>query len=215
MARPPHKFHYTYKITNIKNGKYYIGMHSTSDLNDGYMGGGKRITNSIRKHGKENHKKEILEYLESRELLAAREKEIVNEELLNDPMCMNLCKGGHYYDRGWTNEDRSKALEKIKKLMKDPIWMKDHSKKISESLKNSKNKGHLISFLDKKHSEESKRKIGLSNKESQKGSRNSQFNTCWIKNEEQKLNKKIRKEELDYYESLGWERGMKNNYRYL
>ena len=86
----------------------------------------------------ENHKKEILEYLESRELLAAREKEIVNEELLNDPMCMNLCKGGHYYDRGWTNEDRSKALEKIKKLMKDPIWMKDHSKKISESLKNSK-----------------------------------------------------------------------------
>ena len=70
-------------------------MHSTNNLEDGYMGGGKNITNSIRYYGKDNHKKEILEYLNDRDSLAAREKEIVNEDLLNDPMCMNLMIGGY------------------------------------------------------------------------------------------------------------------------
>ncbi len=32
------KFHYIYKITRIDgSGKYYIGMHSTDDLEDGYL----------------------------------------------------------------------------------------------------------------------------------------------------------------------------------
>lgn len=30
------KFHYIYKITRF-DGKYYIGMHSTDDLDDGYL----------------------------------------------------------------------------------------------------------------------------------------------------------------------------------
>lgn len=41
MARKEHKYHYIYKITCIKTKRYYIVMHSTDKLNDGYMGGGK------------------------------------------------------------------------------------------------------------------------------------------------------------------------------
>ena len=38
-----HKYHYIYKTTCNVTGKYYIGMHSTSNLNDGYIGSGRRL----------------------------------------------------------------------------------------------------------------------------------------------------------------------------
>jgi len=36
------------------NGKYYYGIHSNNNLEDGYMGGGDAIKSAIKKHGKEN-----------------------------------------------------------------------------------------------------------------------------------------------------------------
>ena len=33
-------FYTIYKITNKTNGKFYIGLHETKDLLDGYMGSG-------------------------------------------------------------------------------------------------------------------------------------------------------------------------------
>jgi hypothetical protein len=90
------KHHYIYKITRADgSGKYYIGMHSTDDLEDGYFGSGSILSKSIKKHGKDKHHKEILEYLPSREALKLREKELVNEELLSDKLCMNIVQGGH------------------------------------------------------------------------------------------------------------------------
>ncbi len=48
------RFYFLYKTTNKINGKYYIGVHSTYQLNDGYIGSGKRLRYSVRKYGKEN-----------------------------------------------------------------------------------------------------------------------------------------------------------------
>ncbi len=96
------KFHYIYKITR-DDGPYYIGMHSTDDLDDGYFGSGKKITRSIKKHGLEKHKKEILEFLPSREALRDREKQLVTEETVSDPLCMNIAlSGGH----GWQHANK-------------------------------------------------------------------------------------------------------------
>jgi hypothetical protein len=50
------------------------------------------------------------------------------------------------------------------------------------------------SFLGKKHKEESKQKIGLSNSTHQKGENNSQYGTCWITNGTE--NKKIKKTDI-------------------
>ena len=36
------KFHYLYKIKNKLNEKIYIGIHSTENINDGYMGSKRR-----------------------------------------------------------------------------------------------------------------------------------------------------------------------------
>lgn len=91
--RKPKKYHYIYKITRF-DGKYYIGRRSTDDLDDGYFGSGVYIRNSVKRYGKDAHKKEILEFCEDKQKLILREAEIVTEEIVNDPLCMNLTKGG-------------------------------------------------------------------------------------------------------------------------
>lgn len=37
-----------YKVTNIKNGKYYVGVHKTNNPYDSYMGSGTAIRNAIK-----------------------------------------------------------------------------------------------------------------------------------------------------------------------
>ena len=73
MPRKEKSIHYLYKTTCKVTGRYYIGMHSTSNIDDGYLGSGKRLRYSIRKHGEDNHEKEILEFFDSRELLIEAE----------------------------------------------------------------------------------------------------------------------------------------------
>lgn len=95
------KFHYIYKITRHKDSKYYIGMHSTDDLDDNYFGSGTKIRRSINKYGINAHTKEIIEFLPNREALRNREAEIVNENCINDPLCMNIVLGGR---GGWPKD---------------------------------------------------------------------------------------------------------------
>lgn len=90
------KFFIIYKTTNLINGKFYIGKHETTILNDGYLGSGKSISASIRKHGINNFKREILEFASDRISLNKREREIVNDDFLikNSELCYNIIRGG-------------------------------------------------------------------------------------------------------------------------
>lgn len=88
------KYHIIYKTTCLVTSKYYIGLHSTDNIDDGYIGSGKRLQYSLKKYGISNHIRETLEQFNDRDVLKEREREIVNEELLKDSLCMNICKGG-------------------------------------------------------------------------------------------------------------------------
>jgi hypothetical protein len=69
-------------------------MHSTEKLDDGYLGSGKVLKRSIKKHGRLNHVIARLEFFTERSLLKVREKEIINEDLIKNPLCMNIKLGG-------------------------------------------------------------------------------------------------------------------------
>ena len=90
-------YHYFYKITNLINSKYYYGVHSTSNLDDGYMGSGTLIRKVIDKYGTDNLQKEILKFFNTSEEMFNYEKEFINEEVINDPKCYNLVGGGCGY----------------------------------------------------------------------------------------------------------------------
>lgn len=111
------KHHIIYKTTCLVTSRYYIGMHSTDNLDDGYMGSGKRLWRSIQKHGLDQHRCEIIEHLPTRESLRIREHELVNEELLADTMCMNLALGGgHIYNTAQPAYVKVKQKDGIKRF---------------------------------------------------------------------------------------------------
>ena len=86
--------HFLYKTTNIINNKFYYGIHSTDDINDGYIGSGKLLSIAIKKYGRKNFLREIIEFFDTREAALCRENEIITEELLLDENCYNITWGG-------------------------------------------------------------------------------------------------------------------------
>ena len=89
-------YNYFYKITNNINNKFYYGVHCTNNLNDGYFGSGHRLKLAIKQYGKENFKKEILKFFDSREQCSEYESLVVNENCVFDIDCYNLKRGGDY-----------------------------------------------------------------------------------------------------------------------
>jgi hypothetical protein len=97
--------YYIYKITNKINGKYYIGRHSTDNIEDGYMGSGIGIINAIKKYGIDNFSKEILQFANNSEELWELEKTIVNDIVVKDEMSYNMAYGGKHYLHGLKEND--------------------------------------------------------------------------------------------------------------
>ena len=170
-------------------------MHSTSNLEDGYIGSGKKLWLSIRKHGRENHECEILEWLPDRDSLKTREKELVNEELIQNPMCMNLKVGG---EGGFVvNKEAAAAGARgmLKKLWSNEEFRRKKSIEITERNKRLHKEGKLKApnWKGKKHNEYSRKMTGEKNSLNQKGEKNSQFGKKWIYNPITKENRKIGK----------------------
>lgn len=222
------KYHYIYKITRLdESGKYYIGMHSTDDLEDGYFGSGTLLSRSIKKHGKEKHKKEILERLPTREALKLREKKIVNEELLGDKRCMNLQLGGgggftsaqmkELFQRpGYKERFSASVKHGMKELWQQPEFREKMSKMASKrisklwkdpSISEKFRVGSAKSFVGKKHSPESIQKMKDQKEGHGLGEKNSQFGTCWVTKDS--INMKIRKELLSEFMLRGYSKGRK------
>lgn len=160
------KIYYIYEIKNTLDNKIYIGCHETEDLEDGYMGSGLMLLAAMKKYGKENFQKTILEFCETKQKMFEKEKELVTEEFVNRLDTYNLNIGGHggsISGRKHSEETKQRISESMKSKSKE--W-RDHitksitgKKRTQEFCKNlsNKNKG-------KKLSEETKKKLSEINK---------------------------------------------------
>lgn len=189
-----------YKTTNVINGKYYIGRRCRRRKTEKYIGSGKILKRSILKYGRDAHKFEVLEILPDYNSLVEREKEIITQQMLDDPLCMNIRLGGEG-GGGWTTEQQkinaAKANVKLAELRSLDGWQESVSYKISTGLKEAYAQGKRTNTLRHKpagwkHTNETKQKIKLSIKESggRHSEKNSQFGTKWITNgkENRKIN---------------------------
>jgi hypothetical protein len=112
-----------YKITNIINGKYYIGVHLTNNPNDSYFGSGKAIKQAIKVHGKENFTKEILYLTEDKKQAYLKEIELTRNFNQNDNYNMRLGGVG-----GFSKENARKGY--FAAALKNPDFSKKSRTKI-------------------------------------------------------------------------------------
>lgn len=164
-----------YITTNLVNGKKYIGRDSHNNPN--YYGSGTFLKKAIRKYGRENFKKEILEVCQSEEHLSIREEYWLNYyDAGNNPMFYNRHNHSHGSGSGEKSSWYGKRLyETTKKKLSERKTGKNHpnygkhlseetKRKISESQRGEKSRlygmyGDKNTFFGKKHSDESKRKM--------------------------------------------------------
>lgn len=155
---------YIYKITNLINGKIYIGQ-TTRSINESksYYGSGFKIKGEIYKYGKENFSKDIIEVCYTKEELDLKEEYWISYyDSTNPEKGLNLRTGGN----------KSKFSDEFKEKMSNalsgennPFFGKNHSeesiKKMVESKIGKKNPNYGKSMKDSTKEKLSKALTGI------------------------------------------------------
>ena len=163
-------YHLIYKTTNLKNGKIYIGKHSTKDPYDSYLGSGKRVISAIKKYGIENFTKELLFCFTDEKEAYLKEEEIVTQEFVDRNDTYNVITGGY----GFRSEDikgkkhpmygkkrkfkqeskdkmsKSRKGKKLTQETKDKLSKANKGKKLAQEAKDKISKNHA-DFSDENH----------------------------------------------------------------
>lgn len=124
--------------TILPDGKFYIGQHkiiSHNTLDPLYFGSGVIIKDYLKSKGKENLVREILDFGFSWKEMNLLEAKYITESILNDPLCINLDKGGR---NNYTRFDE--VINKISNTMKDVRKLKKDSWRSRKGPENNKSK---------------------------------------------------------------------------
>lgn len=161
-------YHYTYRVSLCD--KYYVGRHSTDDINDKYCGSGKWVR-SLK--NKSSLKKEIISFYNSFDELIDAERTLIEAHITN-PNCMNFNNSPIGFAVGELNPSKS-TFERQKRRNRfsgdlNPAKRSDVRQKISKSQrgKPSPHKGKKRSADYKKKLSEAKKGIKFSEEGKQK-----------------------------------------------
>lgn len=137
---------FIYLTTNKINGKKYIGMCKNTHR-EGYLGSGKLLKEAIKKYGKQNFERTILQECETFESLSnAEECWIKHYNAIEDDSFYNLTSGGFGGNSDYLKEYWSSFTKKERQQCRK--WSK-------RNMTGSNNP-----MFGKKHNDETKRKIG-------------------------------------------------------
>lgn len=113
-----------YKITNLINGKVYVGKDSLDNPN--YLGSGILIVQAIEKYGKEKFKKEVIDAAIDKEILNLKEEYWISYFNSKFPNGYNLTDGGDggdlskfYTYRPLSGEEKKVISERTKEAMQN------------------------------------------------------------------------------------------------
>ena len=122
-------FGYIYIITNLLNGKKYVGKKKICKDHESYMGSSKWLKQDIKRLGKDNFKKEIIEYCKDFKELEVRE--IYYQKL------WNVKESNEWYNLHIQNEnwDTTGLRFTYSEERKKKIWPEERRKQMSERMK--------------------------------------------------------------------------------
>jgi group I intron endonuclease len=164
-----------YKVTNLLNNMIYVGQDTKN--RDSYYGSGLLIKRAITKYGKENFKREILEYCSTKEELNNREVFWIRE-LKAKEIGYNICGGG----QGQNTDEVKQKFSESRKGVNNNMFGRKHTDEVKKII-SEKNKGQkrtkeqkqAISkyMLNRNFSEEQKQEISKKISEKLKGKKKS------------------------------------------
>jgi hypothetical protein len=164
------KKYYIYQTTNLVNGKIYIGVHGSKNIDrDSYIGSGVTFLKAVKKYGRKNFIREILYEFNTDIEAYNLEHELVNEEFVERRDTYNMCQGGKQETYHGTY-----VRKILSEIGKKRTFSEETKKKISESLIHSKVFQDYIHseehrelcktfHLGHKHTDEAKQKISIGN----------------------------------------------------
>ncbi|KKN85512.1 hypothetical protein LCGC14_0278350 [marine sediment metagenome] len=148
--------HIVYKIINNINGQFYIGKHSTDNVDDDYFGSGLHIKRAVVKYGKENFTKKLLGSFDIEDEAYWLEQEILASER-NNSLCYNISPGGRGVGSGENHPLYGKSPSEItRKKISGAKFGKHHSEGAKRNMSAAK--------IGKQHSEDTKRKMSEAHK---------------------------------------------------
>ena len=157
-----------YKVTNLTNGKIYIGQ-TISKFTKTYLGSGTKILLAVKKYGRKNFKKELLEQCFNVDDLNVKERYwIEHYNSTDDSIGYNICSGGQQGGTGWskglTKETHSGLQIMSQKASDRTGWTHSEETKLKQS-ESAAGRYSLSWFIDKFGQEIGTQKFQDRNKE--------------------------------------------------
>jgi group I intron endonuclease len=127
-----------YETINKINGKRYIGKDKHNDPN--YLGSGAILTKAIKKYGRENFVKTILEHCDSEDHMAERERHWIKitGAQISDTY-YNIGSGGNGGDNITNHPNRDEFIKKMTIINNDPMYVRTRNGHSDQTKQHQKN----------------------------------------------------------------------------